>query len=207
MRKIILTTIATLTISSSAYADAEPFNGHFYEFFQLTKDISWTDARAAALSTTSKGKCGYLVNITSAEENEFVLSITPDTWDPGTPLLNDGWIGATDKDLEGDWIWADGSEGGMVFWRGDAGGSLVEPFVYENWGTIETGDNDEPNDYMVLFPGGEDYAHLQGSYGWNDLPNIERTPRRGGGPAWSPWTSPWPGPPVPAPGSWPVRIR
>ena len=47
MRKIILTTIATLTISSSAYADAEPFNGHFYEFFQLIEDISWTDARAA----------------------------------------------------------------------------------------------------------------------------------------------------------------
>ena len=41
------------------------------------------------------------------------------------------------------------------------------------------GDNDEPNDFMALFPGGEDYAHLQGFFGWNDLPNIERTPRQG----------------------------
>ena len=32
---------------------------------------------------------------------------------------------------------------------------------------------------MELFSGGEDYAHLQGFFGWNDLPNIERTPRRG----------------------------
>ena len=41
------------------------------------------------------------------------------------------------------------------------------------------GDNDEPNDFKVLFPGGEDHAHLQGFFGWNDLPNTERTPRHG----------------------------
>jgi hypothetical protein len=36
------------------------------------------------------------------------------------------------------------------------------------------GDGNEPNDQ-----GGEDYAHLQGFFGWNDLPNIDKTPRRG----------------------------
>jgi hypothetical protein len=61
-----LLAIAALTNSSSAQAEAIPFNGHYYEFIQLNDDISWTNARAAALSTTSKGKCGYLVNITSA---------------------------------------------------------------------------------------------------------------------------------------------
>ena len=101
MKNSMLVAIATLIISSAAQAQVVPFNGHYYEFIQLTNDISWTDARAAALSTTSKGKCGYLVNITSEEENDFVLNLTPQPWVPSNPLLNDGWIGATDKDVEG----------------------------------------------------------------------------------------------------------
>jgi hypothetical protein len=121
---------------------------------------------------------GYLVNITTAEENVFVLSLTPAPWTPTpTPTDNDGWIGATDQDVEGNWIWVDGPEGGMVFWIGDATGSLVAPFTYENWGRrppVGMGDGNEPNDQ-----GGEDYAHLQGFFGWNDLPNIDKTPRQG----------------------------
>ncbi len=63
----------------------------------------------------------------------------------------------------------------MSFWLGDSTGDLVAPFVFAGWGSIAGGgDGNEPND-----SGGEDYAHLQGFFGWNDLPNIERTPRRG----------------------------
>ena len=72
--------ILALIVSSAAQAQVVPFNGHYYEFIQLNDDISWTDARAAALSRTFEGKSGYLVNITSAEENAFVLSLTPAPW-------------------------------------------------------------------------------------------------------------------------------
>jgi hypothetical protein len=174
MRKTILTAIAALMMSSTAQAVPTLFNGHYYEFVQLTADISWTDARAAAQAKTHMGEQGYLVNITSAAEQNFVINLTPGVWVPGNPLVNDGWIGASDKDTEGEWKWVDGPEGGETFWSGISTGSLVAPFTYENWGSMVTGDGDEPNDQ-----GGEDHAHLQGSFGWNDLPNISKTPRRG----------------------------
>lgn len=141
-------TITALMLTSNAYAHSISFEGHSYEFIQLDEAISWTDARAAALSMTFNGESGYLVNITSAAEQEFVVNLTPGVWIPSDPLQNDGWIGATDKDVEGDWTWADGPEAGMVFWRGDASGSLVAPFVYENWGSgVDASAEDSNNLY------------------------------------------------------------
>ncbi len=61
----------------------------------------------------------------------------------------------------------------MSFWSGTFTGHLVTPYTFAGWGSFE------PNDSMLLFLGGEDYAHLQGGFKWNDLPNIERTPRHG----------------------------
>ena len=112
----VLLVLTALVIPSSARAILTEFNGHSYEFIQLENDISWTDARAAALAMTFNGESGYLVNITSAAENAFVLSLTPAPWISSDPLLNDGWIGATDKDVEGDWIWVDGSMGRKAEW-------------------------------------------------------------------------------------------
>ena len=64
----LLLVLMALTISSSARAVPIEFNTHFYEFIQLESDISWTDARAAALGMTFNGESGYLVTITTAEE-------------------------------------------------------------------------------------------------------------------------------------------
>ena len=55
----LLIAFTALIIPSSVRATLMEFNGHSYEFIQLDSDISWTDARAAALAMTFKGESGY----------------------------------------------------------------------------------------------------------------------------------------------------
>lgn len=147
MKKIIASLVA---LAAASVAQAAPVkwagNGHYYEY--IGTGLSWTDARAAALASSHLGQSGYLVTITSAGENSFI----------GT-LSSDGWIGATDQAVEGEWRWADGPEGGNLFWTGAAGGT---PSGYSSWS------GGEPNDYFGFHT--ENYAQFSGG-NWNDLPN------------------------------------
>ena len=139
-----------------------PATGHFYQFSE-TPDISWNDARAAATATSLYGLQGYLATITSAEENSFVVS----------KLTGEGWMGATDVAVEGEWRWVTGPEGtedsgsGRVFYRDDLDGTLSPTGFAE--GPVDGGYNNwnpgEPNDN-----GGEDWAHFLNNGEWNDYP-------------------------------------
>lgn len=84
-----------------------------YEVVNHGSSITATDARTAALARSINGVSGYLANITSSEENSFVAA----------RITQDGWFGASDAALEGDWVWLDGPESGTLFWRGTAGGT------------------------------------------------------------------------------------
>lgn len=125
----------------------DPSTQHIYEVVNHGSPISATAARSAATSRTINGVTGYLANITSADENTFVAA----------RITQDGWFGASDAAVEGDWVWLDGPESGTLFWRGTAGGTA---FWYENWA------GSEPNQ-----SGDEDCSqfYANGS-GWNDLP-------------------------------------
>jgi hypothetical protein len=57
---------------------------------------------------TFNGLRGYLVNITSLAEHQFLIS----------KVTGIGWIGGADTDTEGTWLWMDGPEAGQVFWNG-----------------------------------------------------------------------------------------
>lgn len=74
-------------------ADAQFFNGKWYRVYE--EEISWTDAR---------GKCkilgGQLVIIPNQSTQDFLISFVGDKW---------LWIGATDEDKEGRWMWVDGT--------------------------------------------------------------------------------------------------
>lgn len=123
-------------------------NGHLYKF--ITSTTTWNSANTAAAGQTAYGATGYLATITSSGENAFISA----------RLSADGWIGASDAAVEGDWKWVTGPETGTSFWSGASGGSPVGG-NYSNWNA------GEPNDSG----GNEDCAeYYSGSSKWNDLP-------------------------------------
>lgn len=136
----------SLTIGNANYL---PETGHYYEFVSDV-GIRWDDARDAAATRTYFGLQGYLATITSAAEAQIT----------GEQTTGTGWIGGSDEQTEGVWMWMTGPEQGQVFWNGDYTGNSPN-FAY--WNT------NEPNNL-----GDEDYAHITApgvgiTGSWNDL--------------------------------------
>ena len=95
-----------------------PVNGHLYRYQPGV--ISWTSAASNALQTTYEDEPGYLVTITSEQEQNYVNNNTS-----GANV----WIGLTDQDVEGDFRWEQGPEAStLVFSQGAA-----VPGQYNNW--------------------------------------------------------------------------
>ena len=134
-----------------------PINGHFYK--PVTTGASYTAARAASLLTTFKGQTGYLVTITSADENSFIFVNVPQA---------NIWFAATDEVTDGRWVIDAGPEKGTVMKtsNGQTAGNIVG--VYNNWA------GGEPNGYNHS----EDYAvtNWGGASTWNDLSNNWSNP-------------------------------
>jgi hypothetical protein len=125
-------------------------NGHFYR--PISAGNTYTGARAAALATTFKGQQGYLVTITSADEDAFIFNNVPQS---------SIWFALTDEVSEGMWRIDAGPEAGTLIKtsNGQTAGNIAGQ--YNNWAP------GEPNN-----SGNEDYAVTKwnGSQ-WNDLPN------------------------------------
>jgi len=101
----------------------------------LPESLSWTDAK-----TQAELMGGTLVCLGSSEEEQFVASMLP----AGQTF----WLGYTDTESEGDWVWLTG-----------------EPTTYSNWA------RGEPNNATHNHPDGEDVAFAGGSTGggWVDV--------------------------------------
>ena len=132
-----------------------PINGHFYR--PISTGNTYTGARAASLLTTFKGQTGYLVTITSADEDAFIYNNVPQS---------QIWFALTDELSEGQWRIDAGPEKGTLIKtsNGQTTGNIVGQ--YNNWAS------GEPNN-----SGNEDYAVTKwnGSQ-WNDLPNNFNNP-------------------------------
>jgi hypothetical protein len=126
-------------------------NGHFYR--PISTGAFYTVARAAALATTFKGQTGYLVTITSADEDAFIYNNVPQS---------NIWFALTDEASEARWTIDAGPEKGTLIKinNGQTNGNI--PGQYNNWA------GGEPNN-----SGNEDYAVTKwgGGTQWNDLPN------------------------------------
>jgi hypothetical protein len=126
-------------------------NGHFYR--PISTGATYTNARAASLLTTFKGQTGYLVTITSADEDAFIFNNVPQ---------GNIWFALTDEVEEARWTIDAGPEKGTLIKinNGQTNGNI--PGQYNNWA------GGEPNN-----SGNEDYAVTKwgGGSQWNDLPN------------------------------------
>ncbi len=172
----ILRTIQYQNISASpAYStikpinftlgDALPFSGtqHFYKFIPAPS-ITWTDAKVQAETLSYFGLQGYLVTITSAQENAFAFN----------SIAQNGWIGASDDiayngtytpNGEGQWYWVTGPEKGTRFWQGVFGSGSVIGTNYANWGVGQPDNGGSTEHYGQFW--------LNAGFGkWNDLPNF-----------------------------------
>ncbi|OJV63348.1 MAG: hypothetical protein BGO41_11530 [Clostridiales bacterium 38-18] len=158
-----------ISIGNGLYLAA---TGHFYEFVNTGDPVTWSTAKADSELKSLFGRKGYLVTLTSQDENNFVQ----------LKALGIGWIGARDygRDLTtgvttgtyGDWRWVTGPEGatigekeGKPFWSGYQDGEAVED-MYVNW---DRDVDKEPNNYSIG-SAGEWVAHIYKTTGkWNDF--------------------------------------
>lgn len=130
-------------------------NGHFYK--PVTTGTYYKTARANSLLTTFKGQTGYLVTITSADEDLFIQANVPAT---------NIWFACTDEVIDGRWVIDAGPEKGTVIKTSNPNsGNVVGQ--YNNWAS------GEPNGYNH----GEDYAVTKWNGNkWNDLYNQWNNP-------------------------------
>ena len=162
--------LSTLTIAASiltANLFAQPcanntnvtsfiYQGKSYEVVKEVKN--WTNASACAVQ-----RGGYLVQINSQGEQDTVYATIMGAAGVNNTYVSvtDGggiayvWIGATDRQTEGTWLW-DGNydNTGANFWTGQgtagAGGGVAINSSYNNWGGTSLGVAEEPDDYLGI---------------------------------------------------------
>jgi hypothetical protein len=116
-------------------ADAKEFGGKHYKLF--SQQLTWHDARE---------KCrelgGHLVIVTSEEQNQFLTFLARQQG------IEAAWLGATDEEVEGRWVWVDGT-----------------PMRYSNWSPI----GNQPNNKQGI----EHFAVLYLAHDgkWSDQPD------------------------------------
>ena len=116
---------------------------HYYEVISHP-NIDWADANNEASAMTYIGNAGYLVTITSAEENTCVTSLMGG-------VIYDAWAGGYQPD---------GSSEPADGWRW----VTPEPWSYANWNYGEPNNNGDEKVLQIFASDNPSFP-----YRWNDL--------------------------------------
>jgi hypothetical protein len=131
-------------------------NGHFYR--PISTGANFANAIALSSQQTFKGQTGYLVTITSSDEDLFIFNNVPQS---------NIWFALDDRATEGRWVISAGPEAGTLLNIGNYNAN-PQPNTYRNWAS------GEPNDWG----GNEDAAVTKwgGQFNWNDLSTANVNP-------------------------------
>jgi hypothetical protein len=156
----IHTTAKAQSCASTSNIYTFTYSGHNYEIVKEFK--TWANAATCAVA-----RGGYLAEINSQAEQDTVFDaiINKALISPSYTSVADGggsayiWIGATDKNAEGTWLWDGNNDNvGIHFWTGQgnagAGGGSAFAGNYIHWGGTTSGPADEPDDYLSNQDGG-----------------------------------------------------
>jgi len=141
------------TLDYTPYPDqplaVREYGGHTYRFYN-------TENPMQAAMDFAKSSGGYIVTVTSAQEQDFLGKVLKELNIPKV------WLGATDIEEQGIWKWNDGPEKSNVFWTANPDAGVVG---YSFWFKGEP-NNIDTEDCAQLFPDG-----------WNDVScDAEKTP-------------------------------
>ena len=157
--------------AQAGYTYIGAYNGHSY--FRSNSSVEWENQRNTAIAIG-----GYLANITSAGEREYLNSVLPNSW---------YWVGlyqdVNDPDYSepaGGWKWLDGKKEenlGVNIWHNnepnDTGNSNSKGYIYISSNNIRTADraNSGSYKYIVEFNDGRTtqagFTRLNGTFEGN----------------------------------------
>jgi hypothetical protein len=148
-------TVSSVEAVPVQWTAGEGHNHHYYEPIIVAEAISWSDAKAESEALMFNGMYGYLVTITSKEENEFVFDlINNESYWNGNNV--GPWLGGFQPDgspePDGNWQWVTG-----------------EDFIYTHWRDGEPSDSLGIED-VVTFCDNPVGSYVRSSY-WNDYPD------------------------------------
>jgi len=95
------------TVESQPYSEplaTREYGGHTYMFFNTENPLNPAMEKAKSLG-------GYLVTVTSSQEQDFLAKVLNEL------QMNRAWLGASDESEEGVWKWTDGPEKDVVFYN------------------------------------------------------------------------------------------